>query len=81
MVLTAGLHAFASHGAHCGNPRIRLPRCSLRKSTHSPPTVLTAEFHAFAGQGDEFKEFAIPEQFVSKWDGTKWTTECMVHSV
>ena len=31
-------------------------------------------------EGDEFKEFAIPEQFVSKWDGTKWTTVSMAHT-
>jgi len=31
-------------------------------------------------EGDEFKEFAIPEQFVSKWVGGKWTTECMAHT-
>ena len=30
-------------------------------------------------EGDEFKEFAIPEQFVSKWTGNKWVTECMAH--
>ena len=30
-------------------------------------------------EGDEFKEFAIPEQFVSKWTGQKWVTECMAH--
>jgi len=33
-----------------------------------------------ANEGDEFKEFAIPEQFVSKWDGSKWVTESMAHS-
>ena len=32
-----------------------------------------------ANDGDEFKEFAIPEQFVSKWTGEKWVTECMAH--
>ena len=31
-------------------------------------------------EGDEFKEFAIPEQFVSKWDGSKWTTVSMAHT-
>ena len=31
-------------------------------------------------EGDEFKEFAIPEQFVSKWEGGKWVTECMAHT-
>lgn len=31
-------------------------------------------------EGDEFKEFAIPEQFVSKWDGKKWVTESMAHT-
>lgn len=33
-----------------------------------------------ANEGDEFKEFAIPEQFVSKWTGGKWVTECMAHT-
>jgi len=31
-------------------------------------------------ENDEFKEFAIPEQFVSKWDGTKWVTVSMAHT-
>ena len=31
-------------------------------------------------EGDEFKEFAIPEQFVSKWTGDKWVTESMAHT-
>ena len=30
-------------------------------------------------ENDEFKEYAIPEQFVSKWQGGKWVTECMAH--
>lgn len=29
---------------------------------------------------DEFKEVAIPEQFVSKYTGGKWVTECMAHT-
>ena len=33
-----------------------------------------------ANEGDDFKEFAIPEQFVSKWDGAKWVTESMAHT-
>jgi adenylyl cyclase-associated protein len=31
-------------------------------------------------EGDEFKEFAIPEQFVSKWQDGKWDTQCMAHT-
>ena len=31
-------------------------------------------------EGDEFKEYAIPEQFVSKWVNGKWDTQCMAHT-
>jgi len=31
-------------------------------------------------EGDEFKEYAIPEQFVSKWVGDKFDTQCMAHT-
>jgi adenylyl cyclase-associated protein len=31
-------------------------------------------------EGDEYKEFAIAEQFVSKWTGTTWDTNCMAHT-
>ncbi len=33
-----------------------------------------------ATDDDEFKEHPIPEQFVSKFDGKKWHTECMAHT-
>ena len=48
--------------------------------------VVTAKSDSFniivpgENEGDEFKEHPIPEQFISKYDGKKWTTECLAHT-
>ncbi|EOD06335.1 hypothetical protein EMIHUDRAFT_219174 [Emiliania huxleyi CCMP1516] len=45
-----------------------------------PSRSLLGAFPIGKTDDDEFKEVPIPEQFVSKFDGDKWTTECMAHS-
>jgi len=65
----------------CAGTQIILNRASLGADIVSAKSSELNIVVPGESEGDEFKEFAIPEQFVSKWDGTKWTTECMVHSV
>jgi len=64
----------------CSGAQLILNRESLHAEIISAKTselniVVPAE-----NEGEDYKEFAIPEQFVSKWVGDKWVTESMAHT-
>jgi len=64
----------------CNGTQLILTRESLKAEIISAKSSELNIVVPGENEGDEFKEFAIPEQFVSKWDGSKWVTVSMAHT-
>ena len=64
----------------CSGTQVILNRASLAADIVSAKSSELNVVVPGENENDEFKEFAIPEQFVSKWDGSKWVTESMAHT-
>ena len=66
----------------CSGTQLILNRDSLNAEVVSAKSSELNIVVPGATDDDEFKEHAIPEQFVSKWDekGAKWVTNSMAHT-
>jgi len=64
----------------CSGTQVILNRESLAAEVVSAKSSELNIIVPGENEGDEFKEFAIPEQFVSKWVDGKWDTQCMAHT-
>ena len=66
----------------CNGTQVILNRASLAAEIVSAKSSELNIVVPGENENDEFKEFAIPEQFVSKWDPktNSWSTECMAHT-
>jgi len=64
----------------CAGTQIIFNRASLSADVVTAKCSETNIVVPGENEGDEFKEFAIAEQFVSKWTGATWDTNCMAHT-
>jgi len=64
----------------CAGTQVILNRASLGAEIVSAKSSELNVVVPGENDGDEFKEFAIPEQFISKWTGKGWDTQCMAHT-
>ena len=64
----------------CAGTQVILNRASLEADVVTAKCSETNVVVPGENEGDEFKEFAIAEQFVSKWTGSTWQTNCMAHT-
>jgi len=59
-----------------------LPRPPHHQHRHPHPHPPPSPPPSASPRAGEYKEFALPEQFISKWNAAtkKYETECMSHS-